>query len=341
MEFKIEPITITKDLILSKVTEETIMEHYLGIPVKKGLFKSTLRKDNRPTVAFYRNPKGVLMYKDFGDGFTSDFIGIVMYKFSCSYGRALRIIANDFNIISNKSIQKNLAKIEYSNTKFEDTKQAIIQVEIKNFDQYELDWWAKYGITEKTLKKFKVFSCKNVFLNNELFNIYKPKQLIFGYYGGVRECIERWRIYYPGNKKYKFVSNWKSFRLQGAHMLPKEGEFIVITKALKDVMVLYSLGIPAIAPISENCFVTDAQWEKLKHRFKYKILLYDNDRAGKKASAKFRKLYKDLDVLLIPKEYKAKDISDFYKLHGKDKTLELIEKAKNYIRNKGKKEKKS
>ena len=42
-------------------------------------------------------------------------------------------------------------------------------------------------------------------------------------------------------------------------MLPKHGEFIVITKSLKDVMVLYSFGIPAIAPISENCFVTDAQ----------------------------------------------------------------------------------
>ncbi len=139
MEIKIEPITVTKDLILSKVTEENIMEHYLGIPVKKGLFKSTLRKDNRPTVAFYRNPKGVLMYKDFGDGFTSDFIGVVMYKFSCSYGKALQIIANDFGIITKPHLTVNKAKIEYTNTKFEDSKQAVIQVEVKDFEQYELD----------------------------------------------------------------------------------------------------------------------------------------------------------------------------------------------------------
>lgn len=35
MGFTLEPINITKELILSKVSEETLMEHYLGIPVKK------------------------------------------------------------------------------------------------------------------------------------------------------------------------------------------------------------------------------------------------------------------------------------------------------------------
>ena len=189
----------------------------------------------------------------------------------------------------------------------------------------------KRYITQEILKKFKVFSCKNVFLNQELFTIYKQNQLVFGYYGGIREDIERWRIYYPGHKRYKFISNWKSFRLQGSHVLPKKGDFVVITKSLKDVMVLYALGIPAIAPISENCFVTDAQWEKLKERFKHKILLYDNDRAGKIASAKLRRKYPELHIMLIPNHTNAKDISDYYKMWGKDKTLELIETAKKYI----------
>lgn len=138
--YKVEPITITKSLILNKVSEETLMEHYLGIPVKKGLFKSPLRKDSRPTVSFYRSNKGVLMYKDFGNGFTSDFIGIVMYKFSCSYGKALHIIANDFGIISQKNLTVNKAKITYTNTTFHETQQAKIQVEIKDFDDHELEW---------------------------------------------------------------------------------------------------------------------------------------------------------------------------------------------------------
>lgn len=94
----------------------------------------------------------------------------------------------------------NKAKMSYDGSTFEDTGSAVIQVEIRNWQQYELDWWAKYGITESTLKKFKVFSCKNVFLNGNLFYLEQPNQLVFGYYGGIKQDIEQWRIYFPGDK---------------------------------------------------------------------------------------------------------------------------------------------
>lgn len=124
-------------------------------------------------------------------------------------------------------------------------------------------------------------------------------------------------------------------------MLPKSGgEYLVITKSLKDVMTLYSCNIPAIAPISENCFVTDAQYNKLRSKFKKIILFYDNDSAGISNMNKIKKKYPEVYVLFIPRNYNkkgAKDISDFYKLYGRDKTLALIEKAKNYIDSKEKK----
>lgn len=333
MVFTLEPINITKELILSKVSEETLMEHYLGIPVKKGLFKSPLRQDHKPTCSFYRNNRGRLVFKDFSGVFSGDFVSVVMYKFNCSYGKALQIIANDFGIISRENLTINKPLIKYTNQKFDDAAQAIIQIEEKSWADYELDWWSKYGIDENILKKFHVYSCKNVFLNKNIFSLYKDRQLIFGYYGGIREEIERWRIYYAGNKKYKFISNWKSFMLQGAHMLPKDGgEYLVITKSMKDVMTLYSCDkIPAIAPISENCFVTEAQYTKLKSKFKKIILFYDNDLPGIENMNKIRKKFSDVVVVFIPRHYKAKDISDFYKMYGRTKTLELIENAKNYI----------
>ena len=333
MVFTLEPINITKELILSKVSEETLMEHYLGIPVKKGLFKSPLRQDSKPTCAFYRNRKGDLIFKDFRGDFYGNFISVVMYKFDCPYGKALQIIANDFGIVSRKNLTINKPLIKYTNQKFNDTTQAVIQIEDKSWEDYELEWWSKYGIDKTILKKFHVFSCKNVFLNGSIFSLHKDRQLVFGYYGGIREDIERWRIYFPGNIKYKFISNWKSFRLQGAHALPKNGgEYLVVTKSLKDVMTLYSCDkIPAIAPISENCFLTEAQYTKLKSKFNKIILFYDNDLAGIENMNKIRKKFPDVHVLFIPKHYKAKDISDFYKMYGRTKTLELIEKAKNYI----------
>lgn len=335
MEFVLEPITVTKELILNKVSEEKLMEHYLGVPVKKGLLKSPLRNDNRPTCAFYRSKRsGRLIFKDFAGFFIGDFVSVVMYKFNCSYSKALQIIANDFGIIHNKNLQVNEPLIKYSNTKFEDTTDAIIQIEVKDFEQYELDWWAKFGISLQILKKFKVFSCKNVFLNNNLFHLYRDKQLVFGYYGGIREDIERWRIYFPGNRKYKFISNWKSFRLQGAHMLPKTGDYLVVTKSMKDVMTLYSLGIPAIAPISENCFLSESQYHRLKERFKYIVLLYDNDRPGLRAMISIKKKFSEVIPIWIPWKYKSKDISDFYAKYKHDKTVKLIEEAKEYIKRK-------
>ena len=47
MELRIFPEKLTQEELLKHNSEETYMEHYLGIPVKKGLFKSSLRKDNK------------------------------------------------------------------------------------------------------------------------------------------------------------------------------------------------------------------------------------------------------------------------------------------------------
>lgn len=117
------------------------MEFYLGIPIKKGLFKSPLRKDNTPTVSFYRNKSGTLVMHDFSGAFHGDIFAVVMHKFNCSFGEALAIIANDFDLVKNPAIKKNKAKLEYDGAVMnEDSKTAIIQVEIRPFQQYELDW---------------------------------------------------------------------------------------------------------------------------------------------------------------------------------------------------------
>lgn len=333
MVFRIEPIHITKDLILSRISEENLMEHYAGAPVKKGLFVSKIRNDTRPTCAYFRsNKSGRLLYKDFGTGFTGDFISVVMMKFNCTYSKALQIVANDFGIISRNDLAINKPAMKYTNSKLEQSSEAEIQIEVKDFDDYELNWWGQYGISLDILKKFKVFSCKNVFLNGNLFTLYKPKQLIFGYYDGIREGIERWRIYYTKHRNgYKFLSNWKHFRLQGDNMLPKKGDFLVVTKSLKDVMVLYNFGIAAVAPISENCFLSEAQYNKYKERFKKIYVFYDNDLAGLTNMQKIRHQFQDVTPIWIPRKYNAKDISDFYAEYGHDKTEEFINYAKGYF----------
>lgn len=339
MEYSLEPIELNKDIILSKVSEEQILSFY-GVPLQKGLFCSKLRKDAKPTVSVFRNKKGRLVIHDFGDGSYYDCFGYVQALFQVSYYTALRIIANDFGIISKQKLTKHKPKIEYNGEKVEERQTASINVEIRDFNQFDLDWWGSYGITANTLKKFKVFACKTVWLNENIFYIDNEKQKAYGYFGGIKEGIELWRIYRPSLRKFKFVSNWKSNLIQGAHMLPKTGDYIVITKSLKDVMVLYEYGIPAIAPCSENEFLSDAQYDKIRSRFKHVLLLWDNDLPGISAANKIRKTHSDIEVLFLPIKGSDKDLSDFRKAHGTKKTLELIEQTKIYYEKKWSEEEK-
>ena len=122
---------ITKEFILSKVSEEEIFEHY-GIKVQKGLFCSKLRVDKRPTVSFYRNKSGRLIMHDFGDSSFIDCFAYVQLLFNTSYYMALQIIANDFNLISRPDIPINKAKITYSGTKIDKSETSRIQVEIRD-----------------------------------------------------------------------------------------------------------------------------------------------------------------------------------------------------------------
>lgn len=77
-------------------------------------------------------------------------------------------------------------------------------------------------------------------------------------------------------------------------MLPKDGDYVIVTKSLKDVMVFHEFGIPAIAPISENCYLTDAQHNKLLKRFKHVVLVYDNDKPGRQATLKIYRKHPEL-----------------------------------------------
>lgn len=337
MNLSFEP-KLTKELILSKFSEEQLMEYYLNIPVKKGLVRSPLREDKRPTCSFFRNNKGTLMFKDFATGQCLDVFSIVQQTFRCNYFEALRIIANDFGIIQSKTLQKNPGKINENPIKIEDKEISKIQVEIQDFTELELKWWAKYGITPEILKKFNVYSCKHVFLNGNLLAKSQQHCPIFGYYGKKYHGIELWRCYFPQRTSYRFITNWPSKKIQGYDQLPKKGKLLVITKSLKDTMCLYSCGITAIAPNSENLEIKDNILKELQSRFKYIVYFYDNDLPGISNMNRIKKRFPNLIYYWIPRAFGVKDFSDFYKKYGRTFTLNFIKNEINLIKN-GKKTK--
>lgn len=320
---------LTKQFLLSKYTDEEYMSFYLQHKIDKKLFCSPLRKDKKPTCSFYRNKSGDLIFHDFATGQHLNFIGVVQEMYKLNYAKALKLIAKDFNISSSNITATK--KLSTYNTIYKKDGPADIRVEIKEFTDSELKWWNSFGITKDILNKFKVYSCKNVFLNGNLFTF--ESKLTFGYFGGKLNDVELWRIYYSQRKSYRFLTNWPSKKIQGFDQLPKFGKLLIITKAMKDVMSLYSFGITACAPNSETQFVSDSVLSQLKERFKRIIVFYDNDKAGKYNMAKLRRQHPELNYFCIPKGY-AKDFTDTYKLLGRDKMSKCIIQVLKYFKSK-------
>ena len=329
--FTIDP-KITKEFLLSQNSEETYMSYYLGAPIKKGLFKSPLRRDNHNTCSFFRGNSGNLYFKDFATGQCLTFEGVVMEKYHCTYPNALKIIAKDFGYIQNANIKKQEVSEIKIQPKFESEKETFIQVEIKDFSESELKWWNSFGISEQTLKKYKVYSVKTVFINGKIYAQSTQHSPIYGYYFGKKENIEQWRIYIPKRKEFRFIGNVSTKTIQGYKQLPEKGKLLVITKSMKDSMLLSSLGIPAVAPNSETQFVSEKMLNEFRERFKNIVLLYDSDKTGVKFMNKIRKQHHDLIICMIPRKYEAKDISDFYQKYGKNKTIEGIKEYINYLK---------
>ena len=331
--FTIEP-KITKEFLLSKNSEETYMSYYLGVPIKKGLFRSPLRNDKHSTCSFFRGQSGNLYFKDFATGQCLTFEGVVMEKYNCTYHSALKIIAKDFGYIHSADVThtkapKSEIKIQ---PKFDGEKETFIQVEIKDFSESELKWWNSFGISKQTLNKYKIYSIKTVFLNGNIYAQSTQHSPIYGYYFGKKENIEQWRIYIPKRKEFRFIGNVSTKTIQGYKQLPESGKLLVITKSMKDVCLLSTLGIPAVAPNSETQFVSEKLLNEFRERFKNIVLLYDSDLTGVRFMNKIRKQHHGLIVCMIPRKYGAKDISDFYQKYGKNKTIEGIKQYINYLK---------
>ena len=324
------PIKITKELLLKYNSEETYMEHYLGVPVKKGLHISPLRADKHPTASFYRNKNGELIFHDFGEPFHGNFISVVCKLFNCTYYRALKIIANDFEIVSDTNYEKHEAKIEYTKEPFTEEKSFCeIQIRKKDFTEKELEWWKTFGITLATLKKYRVFSCESVFLNGNYFTSSSDINFIFGYYGGKSNGKELWRIYMPMKTSFRFLSNWSFSIIQGTKMLPATSDYCIFVKSLKDTMTLYECGFVACSPNSETTMPKKSQIQQLINKYKNIIVFFDNDLAGVKNANKYKKAYNCRCIFLRRKH--AKDISDLRKKLTDEEFLQVVDELDTII----------
>lgn len=308
------------DEILSLVTEEEIFEKYLfGYRNTVQLGKkyiNPLRPDKKASCYFNQGYKRLFFNDPAYSELSGDCFKMIMLRQSCSLREALDIVEKDFLLGEEQSVSPYIfaGLVEKKEKKVSD-----IRVKIMPFNESDLEYWKSFSIEKRELKKFKVHSVLKVWIENRFYHTYSLKDPCYCYL-----VNDRLKIYRPLSKKYKWRSNCSIRDIQGYEQLVPKGNQLIITKSLKDIMVLDRLGFNSIALQGEGMKIPEDIAKDLKERFKKIVVFYDNDEAGVTGSLNLTKTLK-CDYFNIPKGL-PKDPSDFVKEYS---TLKLLELMKN------------
>lgn len=312
--------------VLDRVNQYDIFKHYNFHFQKLGQkFCSEVRKDSSPTccIGKYGNK---LLYRDFSEPNSLDCFAYIQLKYGVNFQESLEMINMDFNLnlISFKKIIRNTTLASKTNFNIEKAQKmpTEIKVKIRKWNKHDRRYWNnKYEFNIKDLKKFNIYPLDGFWMNNRYF---KAGYNTYGYYfGKLKDNRNAWKIYQPNDTKGgKWFSNTTEEIFQGFNQLPLFGDILIITKSLKDVVVLYKLGINAIAPQGESIIITYELVKSLKKRFKTIFVLYDNDKAGIIATNKIVKTH-NLIAFYMPSI--VKDASDFVEAYGYDKLSNYLE----------------
>lgn len=321
---------ITFDKILSNIDDYYIYCYYLNQMIKTNRpIRSPLRNDRHPSWSIYKNEKGLYIYKDFATGDSGNAIKFVQALFGLNYNEALKKVWQDLVIKKPKEFYKKIQTYEKEPV----DKKCKIEIKKKNFTQKDLDYWNQFGIQKETLKKYNVIPVSIVWINGIQTFYYTEKEPIYVY-----RIFDKLKVYRPlSNIRYKWRSNCSSYDIQGLEQLKDNGNLLIITKSLKDVMSLYELGYDAVAPQSEVSHIPKVIMNHLKSRFKNILIFFDNDSSGEIGAKKLSEEY-SIPYTYIPKHYynlyNVKDVSDLVKNFGKKEALKVIKQAINEAYNK-------
>ena len=313
-------MSISKESILAKVSSYDILNHYLSpyhnsgsLVQGKNISNPFLpNKQKTPSFNIYTsNKNNEWRYKDFATGDDGSCFDLVMKLHKISFSDALEIIDRDLCLfIGNIPIRK-------TENNHPESSKLTYSIKKREFNDAELNYWFKFGITISTLLKYNVAAIEQFSNTNKEGKVYtvtsNPNKFIFGYDNGnwiklYKPLDEKqYRFQYLGIKETNYIFGWQQ--------LPDKGEIVFITGGEKDVMSLAVNGFNAISLNSETAALENKIAEELKSRFNQIIVLYDNDETGMKQSEILSNTH-SLKRITLPAFNNGKDISDYFAIGG-------------------------
>lgn len=312
--------SITKEELLSKVTEKTLCYHYLGV-TPPCLINSPLRIDKNPSLGLrlYNNK---VYYKDFSNNDSGSIYDLLGHLWGCSYREVVERVVKDLALDSIESMQS--CKITYHHTGKASTNTTSIQCRIREWRKHDIDYWASYGITLEWLKYADVYPISHYFISKN-DNTYTFSADKYAYvYIEHKEGNTTMKVYQPFNKRFKWFSKHDRSVISLWTKIPEKGDKLVVCSSVKDALCLWcNVGIPAISVQGEGYPISNTAIEVLKKRYTNIYILFDNDETGLKDGVSLSDSTGFINIILPPFEG-GKDVSDFYKLFGEKVFKEVL-----------------
>ncbi len=307
----------------NNLTEADIAAYYLGIKSIPCLINSPLRIDKKPSLALY-SPNGTeVNYKDFSTNEGGRIWTLLSKMWSCSYIEVQRRIHND---LGDKSLGVKTNVGSYTNRNIKISQYIDLQCRVRDWRDYDIKYWASYGISLKWLKYADVYpiSHKIIIKDNTSYAFGADK---YAYaYAEFKEGNTTLKIYQPFNTKgFKWSNRHDKSVISLWTKVPEYGDKVCICSSLKDALCLWAnTGIPALAIQGEGYNMSNTAVNELKRRFKQVFICLDNDEVGIKDAINLSSNTGFTNIVL-PQFDGGKDISDLYKvLNNKEQFKQLI-----------------
>jgi hypothetical protein len=321
---------LTTETILQQYTEDQLYSFYCP-EFTLGDICSPFRAENSPSFGFYerRDGSGTIMWKDSKTGETGGvfkFIERVLRKqgFAGSFGQMLERIKNDLSHGAPTAITFDK---DPSTPKIKQKRKIsildVVETKEQDIPKVFLPIWENLGISRNILDAYHVGFAVEVWLTIMIKGV--TTQFMWGKSTNDNPIFYyhfpwsgHFKIYRPLEKvrKRKWINTaTNDTDIQGlfqCNIEERKPRLLVITKSMKDVMFLRSLGVDAIAFHGEGHLVDAAFITYLRQHCGFIISIYDNDIAGMRGGVYLRNTF-GIPAYFIPRCYESKDITDLYK----------------------------
>ena len=321
---------LSRDAILARVDELQLFYHYFGVPdlssgrAIKQSYRNPLRHDTRPGCNFRKTPSGRWYFYDWAIGESYDIFDCLQHHWQVGFAEVLQRLNDDLSLgLNNQQTTRYPERLALKTSNelqtYPERPSTKITAKSRNWNKKDLFYWGSFGLTQAHLAACRILPVQTVWINDWIYCHTLPNEPMYLYDLG----DFRYKVYRPFSRD-KWRSNDDGKNWQGNSQLDAGGRLVVITKSLKDVGTLSSMGIQAVAPPSETARL-NGHAKDLAQRFDRVYVLYDSDQTGEDEA---RRVHYETGFERIHLAGSgAKDISDHYQGKGKEKTQELLMKA--------------